>query len=62
MSRNQLLAILADWGHSTSRQSLNAVLSFLEADGSVVFGSKGVMWVPPASPQILEIIRTGERL
>src|SRR5271157_3239840 len=41
MSRNQLLAILADWGHSTSRQSLNAALSFLEADGSVVFGSKG---------------------
>ena len=62
MSRNQLLEQLADWGHSTSRQSLNAALNFFAADGSIAEGSKGLFWVPPASAQLQEIIRTGARL
>ncbi len=62
VSRNWLLEQLADCGHSTSRQSLNAALAFLAADGNVAEGSKGIMWVPPASAAIQEIIRSGERL
>jgi hypothetical protein len=62
ISRNGLLEQLAKWGHSTSRQSLNAALSFLAADGNIVEGSKGILWVPPASPQLREILLTGERL
>ena len=62
LSRNQLLAILSRWGHSTTRQSLNAAIAFLGADGSVAEGSKGLIWVPPASTQLAEIIRKGQRL
>lgn len=62
MSRNALLEQLAAWGHSTSRQSLNAALEFFASDGSVVEGSKGLFWVPPPSTQLKEIIRTGVRL
>jgi hypothetical protein len=62
VSRNRLLDQLAEWGHSTSRQSLNAAVAFLAADGNVVEGSKGILWVPPASAQLREIILTGERL
>ncbi|MCI4323654.1 MAG: hypothetical protein L3K03_06515 [Thermoplasmata archaeon] len=62
LSRNQLLEVLSQWGHSTTRQSLNAALKFLEADGNIVFGSKGILWVPPASVQLQEILRTGARL
>jgi hypothetical protein len=62
VSRNWLLDQLAQWGHSTTRQSLNAALAFLGADGNIAEGSKGIMWVPPASPAIQEIIRSGERL
>ena len=62
MSRNELLEQLAEWGHSTSRQSLNAALAFLAADGSIVEGSKGLLWVPPASPQLREIIQHGPPL
>jgi hypothetical protein len=62
VSRNGLLDQLAEWGHSTSRQSLNAALAFLAADGNIVEGSKGIFWVPPASPQLREILLTGERL
>ncbi|MDE1820836.1 MAG: hypothetical protein KGJ23_13610 [Euryarchaeota archaeon] len=62
ISRNRLLDVLSEWGHSTSRQSLNAVLGFLGEDGSVAEGSKGLIWVPPASEPLLEIIRSGKRL
>lgn len=62
MSRNALLEQLADWGHSTSRQSLNAALKFLASDGSIAEGSKGLLWVPPASAQLQEIIRAAVRL
>jgi hypothetical protein len=62
LSRNRLLELLAAWGHSTTRQSLNAALKFLEADGNIATGSKGVLWIPPASLQLQEILRSGPRL
>lgn len=61
-SRNQLLASLARWGHSTTRPSLNAALAFLGDQGMVAEGSKGLIWVPEASPQLLEAVRRGPRL
>lgn len=62
VSRNKVLATLAHWGHSTTRQSLNVVLAFLGSQGMVAEGSKGLVWVPEASPELLEAIRTGPRL
>jgi len=62
VSRNQILATLARWGHSTTRPSLNAALAFLGDEGMVAEGSKGLVWVPEASPQLLEAIRKGPRL
>ena len=62
VSRNQLLATLGRWGHSTTRQSLNAALSFLGSQGMLAEGSKGLVWVPEASPELLEAIRKGPRL
>ena len=53
ISRNEILRVLSDWSHSMSRQSLNATLRFLAADGSVAEGSKGIVWVPEASPRLL---------
>lgn len=52
ISRNKILLILAAWSHSMSRQSLNVVIDFLAADGSVAEGSKGLMWVPEVSPKL----------
>lgn len=62
ISRNRLLATLARWGHSTTRQSLNAAIAFLGDQAMVAEGSKGLVWVPQASPQLLEAIRQGPRL
>src|SRR3972149_8439449 len=62
VSRNQILATLARWGHSTTRPSLNAALAFLGDEGMVAEGSKGLVWGPEASPQLLEAIRKGPRL
>ena len=62
ISRNKILATLARWGHSTTRPSLNAALAFLGDEGMVAEGSKGLVWVPEASPQLLEAVRTGPRL
>jgi hypothetical protein len=62
ISRNRLLAVLGRWGHSTTRQSLNATLNFLGSQGMIAEGSKGLIWVPEASPQLLEAIRKGPRL
>ena len=62
VSRNRLLAILATWGHSTTRQSLNVALDFLGDQGMVAEGSKGLLWVPEAPPELLEAIRKGPRL
>ena len=62
VSRNRILATLARWGHSTTRPSLNAALAFLGDEGMVAEGSKGLVWVPEASPDLLEAIRKGRRL
>ena len=62
VSRNELLSVLAEWGHSTTRQSLNAVLAFLDEQGLVAEGSKGLIYVPAASPALLDAIREGQRL
>jgi len=62
ISRNQVLATLARWGHSTTRPSLNAALAFLGDEGMVAEGSKGLIWVPEASSQLLEAIRKGPHL
>lgn len=62
VSRNSILRSLAHWGHSTTRQSLNSALEFLAADGNVAEGSKGLIWVPEAPPEILEAIRLARRL
>ncbi len=62
ISRNRILSVLAQWGHSTTRQSLNAALAFLGDEGLVAEGSKGLLWVPEAPPQLLEAIRKGPRL
>lgn len=62
VSRNQLLERLASWGHSTTRQSLNAAIGFLAQDGSIAEGSKGLIWVPEASGTLLDAIRSGKRL
>lgn len=62
ISRNQMLLQLANWGHSTNRQSLNAAVAFLAADGHVAEGSKGLIWVPDASPKLLAALDRGRRL
>ena len=62
LSRNDILDTLARWGHSTTRQSLNAALAFLAADGSVAEGSKGLLWVPQASGPLREVILHGRTL
>ena len=62
VSRNGVLATLAEWGHSTTRQNLNVALEFLGDQGMVAEGSKGLLWVPEASPELLDAIRKGLRL
>lgn len=62
VSRNRVLATLARWGHSTTRRSLNAAIAFLGGQGMIAEGSKGLIWVPEASPELLEAIRKGPRL
>ena len=62
VSRNRILATLARWGHSTTRPSLNAALAFLGDEGMVAEGSKGLIWVPAASLELLEAIHKGPRL
>lgn len=44
------------------RKSVNLAIAHLARFGVVVTGSKGVLWVPPASPQLLRAIRNGKRL
>jgi len=62
MSRNALLSRLVAWGHSTTRQSLNAALAFLGEQGVVAEGSQGLIYVPAASAVLLKAIREGPRL
>src|SRR5437867_9842446 len=44
VSRNRLLATLGHWGHSTTRQTLNAAVNFLGDQGMIAEGSKGLIW------------------
>lgn len=55
MSRNEVLARLADKGHATSRQRLNVALKHL-VDHNVVHdaGRDGVVWLGRPTLQILE--------
>ncbi len=62
ISRNDILRVLSDWSHSMTRQSLNAAINFLAADGSVAEGSKGLIWVPEASPRLVAAISKARRL
>jgi len=62
ISRNQILRILSDWSHSMTRQSLNVALNFLAADGSVAEGSKGLIWVPEASPRLVAAVAKSRSL
>jgi len=62
ISRNQVLRILANWGHSTTRQSLNSIIDFLGAEGALAEGSKGLIWVPKASGRLAAAIDKGRRL
>ncbi len=62
LSRNDILRTLATWSHSMTRQSLNAAINFLAADGVIAEGSKGLIWVPEASPQLAEAIRKARNL
>ena len=62
VSRNELMRTLRGWGHSTTRQSLNAVLEFFGDMGMVAEGSKGLIWVPEMSDALWEATRKGKRL
>lgn len=62
ISRNDILRVLAGWSHSTTRQSLNAAIDFLAADGYVAKGSKGLIWVPEASPALARSISKARSL
>jgi len=62
LSRNRILLTLAGWSHAMSRQSLNAAIDFLAADGSVAEGSKGLIWVPEASPKLAGAIAKARSL
>ena len=62
ISRNRILAVLTKWGHSTTRQSLNAAIAFFGEEGMVAEGSKGLIWVPQAKGPLLDAIRKGTEL
>ena len=62
ISRNRLLEVLRKWGHSTSRQSLNAAIEFYGDMAMIAEGSKGLIWVPEMSDALWEATRKGQRL
>ena len=62
ISRNRLLEVLRTWGHSTSRQSLNAAIEFYGDMAMIAEGSKGLIWVPEMSDALWEATRKGQRL
>lgn len=47
---------------AVQHHAVRLAVDHLERLGLVVTGSKGVMWVPPASPQLAKIIRAGKML
>ena len=62
ISRNQVLRVLAEWNHATTRRTLNAVLAFFSAHGLVEEGPRGVLWLPSATAAMVEAFRAGRRL
>jgi hypothetical protein len=62
ISRNQLMEVLKQWGHATTRRSLNVAIAFLGEDGSVGEGSKGLVWIEQATGKLLEAVRAGRDL
>jgi len=46
---------------SVQHSAVRMAIDHLDRLGLVITGSKGVMWVPPASPQLLKIIHKGRR-
>lgn len=62
ISRNRVLRVLADWGHSMTRQSLNSIIDFLGSEGAITEGSKGLIWVPNATGDLADAIDKGRRL
>ena len=62
VSRNHLLRVLAEWNHTTTRRSLNAVLSFFLAHGLVEEGRRGVLWMPNATSSMVQALRAGRRI
>ena len=62
VSRNHLLRVLAEWNHTTTRRSLNAILSFFMAHGLVEEGRRGVLWMPTATPLVVQALRAGKRI
>ncbi|MCI4351516.1 MAG: hypothetical protein L3K15_08410 [Thermoplasmata archaeon] len=49
VSRNRLLTVLASWGHTTTRRSLNVALDFFIAIGVLGEEGDGVVWNAPAT-------------
>ena len=45
-----------------NHNTLKAILEYLEESNKIVVGMKGVTWVGPASPKLLEMIRKGREL
>jgi hypothetical protein len=62
VSRNRILRTLAEWNHTTTRRSLNSVLGFFEAHLLVEEGPKGVLWLPGATPAMVQALRAGKRI
>jgi hypothetical protein len=62
VSRNHLLRVLAEWNHTTTRRSLNAVLSFFTAHGLVEEGRRGILWLPTATLPMVQALRAGRRI
>lgn len=62
VSRNHLLAKLADEGHTTTRPRLNRALDFLFDLALAVEGSKGIQWTHSGSPSLKHAHAAGRRL
>jgi hypothetical protein len=62
VSRNHLLRVLAEWNHTTTRRSLNAILAFFQGHDLVEEGPRGVLWIPTATPAMVQALRAGKRI
>lgn len=60
ISVNEIKRRMASKG--VDHKMVRLAIDHLGRYGLVVTGSKGVLWVPPASPQLAKAIRAGRRL